>query len=468
MASESTIDDIIKTVERSISYPISCVCQSGVGKSSLINCIFGITEAHVAHNKPGESDIEQEFTSQENKFFVLHDSKGFEPGDVANFKTVHDFIERRSRWELPLKDRIHGVWLCTETPTAGGRIFEAGDERLLKLAHKNQIPIVIVFTQYDRLVRTKRDELEEEEEDLDQSTLDTRSKDEAQRSFEVCVESLHRTMDRLKIPMPHHVKVSGYQEDVSELVTVTRDIVKEQIKGDAWIMWAIAQRASLPLKIEACITGYVVCDSDVSVVADLNSVLDYRRVLTGTVPGFGQMLLRSCLIEVHKDIITCWNFKGEVLNTDEFKQLMLHLIQDVHTKPNVSTAPKFDIISQFVGLVTASSAPIAPPVAILGLTYAFLDWLSNAILENIPDVQRLLIAYTVDLISVLRELFDLTLKPALALTATWEELQEAFETYERSASRQRVHNSIREKVQEGKQILTADGLDRVVRVLVEE
>ena len=44
--------------------------------------------------------------------------------------------------------------------------------------------------------------------------------------------------------------------------------------------------------------------------------------------------------------------------------------------------PNIDIISQFVSLVTAASAPIAPPVAILGLTYLFVQWLSTAVLEN--------------------------------------------------------------------------------------
>jgi hypothetical protein len=46
----------------------------------------------------------------------------------------------------------------------------------------------------------------------------------------------------------------GYEADVSSLVQVTRDLVYEQLKGDAWVMWAIAQRASLPVKIEACVT----------------------------------------------------------------------------------------------------------------------------------------------------------------------------------------------------------------------
>jgi len=44
--------------------------------------------------------------------------------------------------------------------------------------------------------------------------------------------------------------------------------------------------------------------------------------------------------------------------------------------------PNIDIISQFVSLVTAASAPIAPPVAILGLTYVFLQWLSTTVLKN--------------------------------------------------------------------------------------
>ena len=46
----------------------------------------------------------------------------------------------------------------------------------------------------------------------------------------------------------------GHQEDIAELVTVTRDVVLERVKGDAWVLWAIAQRQNLPVKIDACIT----------------------------------------------------------------------------------------------------------------------------------------------------------------------------------------------------------------------
>ncbi|KAF8258009.1 hypothetical protein EI94DRAFT_1670174, partial [Lactarius quietus] len=66
------------------------------------------------------------------------------------FETVCDFVEKRLQKPL-LKDRLHGVWLCVETPTAGGRVFETGDEKLLEFVHEKGVPLVLVFTQYDRL-----------------------------------------------------------------------------------------------------------------------------------------------------------------------------------------------------------------------------------------------------------------------------------------------------------------------------
>ena len=44
---------------------------------------------------------------------------------------------------------------------------------------------------------------------MDPMTLDDRSKKEAQQAFEICTRSLQRTVDNLKIPVPHFVKVSG-------------------------------------------------------------------------------------------------------------------------------------------------------------------------------------------------------------------------------------------------------------------
>jgi hypothetical protein len=131
---------------------------------------------------------------------------------------------------------------------------------------------VLVFTQYDRLVRTKRAELEEAYGNMDETSLRNQSGKDASRAFEKCLASLQRTMMRLNVPMPNCAKVSGklagtalpgidrfpvrpgYQESVSTLVEGTRDVVRERLRGDAWIMWAIAQRASASVKLDACVT----------------------------------------------------------------------------------------------------------------------------------------------------------------------------------------------------------------------
>ena len=63
----------------------------------------------VSHIKPGEADIDEEFSSTQSKFFVLHDSKGFEPGDTTTFDIVTKFISERSK-KKDLKDRLHAIW----------------------------------------------------------------------------------------------------------------------------------------------------------------------------------------------------------------------------------------------------------------------------------------------------------------------------------------------------------------------
>lgn len=107
---------------------------------------------------------------------------------------------------------------------------------------------------------------------MDPTSLRTRSEQDASNAFNTCLRSLQRIMARLNIPMPHCAKVSSkfggtglsgidrllvrptYQGSVSALVEGTRDVVRERLRGDAWIMWAIAQRASPSVKLDACVT----------------------------------------------------------------------------------------------------------------------------------------------------------------------------------------------------------------------
>ena len=63
----------------------------------------------MSDSKAGVSNINTEIISGDNEQFVLHDSQGFEPGEVNNFEIVKNFIERRSA--MPdIKDKIHAIW----------------------------------------------------------------------------------------------------------------------------------------------------------------------------------------------------------------------------------------------------------------------------------------------------------------------------------------------------------------------
>ncbi|KAF8267299.1 hypothetical protein EI94DRAFT_1830198 [Lactarius quietus] len=220
---ERTIDEIIEAVER---FRILVIGRSGVGKSSLINCVFGIKIASVENDKVGYADIEKEFVSEENKLFVLHDSKGFESGDHGNFDTVRSFVEERLQKPL-LKDRIHGIWLCVETPTAGGRVFETGDEKLLEFAHEKGVPLVLVFTQYDRLERTKAKHLRGKP-NMDKTSLRHQSIEDAEEAFETCLKTLKLKPDT---PMPTYAKVSDYIYALAGSLSVVRQwILRDCLK----------------------------------------------------------------------------------------------------------------------------------------------------------------------------------------------------------------------------------------------
>jgi hypothetical protein len=121
-------------------------------------------------------------------------------------------------------------------------------------------------------VKTKEYDLRETRPDMDETSRRSQSVAIAQEAFNTCLESLKVTMEDLRIPTPTYAKVSGmfapfvlpgidcllvregYEKDVASLVQVTTDVAKERVKGDAWVLWSMAQRASLPVKIEACIS----------------------------------------------------------------------------------------------------------------------------------------------------------------------------------------------------------------------
>jgi len=71
------------------------------------------------------------------------------------------------------------------------------------------VPVVVIFTKYDLLIRSRKDELQEDKFSQDQAVLYSESREEAKKSLKKCTDSLSDTMDRMKTPMPCYVQVSS-------------------------------------------------------------------------------------------------------------------------------------------------------------------------------------------------------------------------------------------------------------------
>ncbi|THU94344.1 hypothetical protein K435DRAFT_820013 [Dendrothele bispora CBS 962.96] len=88
------------------------ILLTGIGKSSLISNVFNldIKDIDIAHDRVGEANINHEYISSTNPRFILHDSKGFEPGSENTWAIVENFIRDKCSTDKPLKDRLHTIW----------------------------------------------------------------------------------------------------------------------------------------------------------------------------------------------------------------------------------------------------------------------------------------------------------------------------------------------------------------------
>ena len=66
----------------------------------------------VATDTAGKADINKELKSPQNDRFILHDSRGFEPGEGDNYDVVKAFIESR-RNQPDIRNQLHAIWYAS-------------------------------------------------------------------------------------------------------------------------------------------------------------------------------------------------------------------------------------------------------------------------------------------------------------------------------------------------------------------
>jgi hypothetical protein len=86
------------------------VCgNTGVGKSTLINKVFGVPVTNTSNRTRGVHNVETEITWDDRPDLIIHDSGGFEAGGDHELEAVERFLRDKSN-EIEINKRLHIIW----------------------------------------------------------------------------------------------------------------------------------------------------------------------------------------------------------------------------------------------------------------------------------------------------------------------------------------------------------------------
>ncbi|KAG5351637.1 hypothetical protein C0989_005482 [Termitomyces sp. Mn162] len=210
--------------------------------------VQSVMHIDIADGRAGTADIDREYTSKDNPRFLLHDSKGFEPGITNHWGIVEKFIRQRSKKGLPVEQRLHALW------------YRYGNSDTKK------IPVIVVFTKLDLLyneffLKATRRQDQQNNPSIDHDKV----VEEARGSLRASIEGFRQQFDHLKIrrfswsstyqPL-NYVAVStnqkflGFLQTLEELTEVTRKCLHTE---ETFIPWAVAQRIDPKQKVQTSI-----------------------------------------------------------------------------------------------------------------------------------------------------------------------------------------------------------------------
>ncbi|KAI6019530.1 hypothetical protein BKA83DRAFT_4307267, partial [Pisolithus microcarpus] len=397
--------------------------QPGVGKSALINRVFGIEQASSQDLDPGKVDIEKELISQQNDRFVLHESKGFEPADGVGRNDVKLFIEDRKKREH-VKDQLHAVWLCLRIPMAdlGERLLEDGEETFLRedTSVLENIPTIVVFTKYDKLLTYMRT----------QKKADPNSAAE-QYLREYCIQPIQNIANDAKLSYVAVSSKPGRVQSRDHLIDITYKKVTETFESrlgtpsPVSVATLMAQRTLPRLKIEGSIAV---------------GKQRYWKTLASS-PSFPGHTIRECLRVIHTDIVSVWNFHDSSghLDSESFQEVVVSMVGTIDESPRLTRSDSHDTIAQD----TAPLEPSVPTILPFATGLASARWADDIYYYQMNNLYQSFMAYIVDLIHILEILFTLTANDNQR-SLTRRAIQIAFNAYHYSKMRRYAHAQIRD------------------------
>ncbi|OJU41695.1 MAG: hypothetical protein BGN97_08520 [Microbacterium sp. 69-10] len=116
--------------------------KTGVGKSTLINAVFGETVAPTGIGEP--VTMSEHLYLHNSGFLGLLDTRGLEIGRDTNKLIAELGTYVKQMRKGPLVEQVHVAWYCVRS---ADRRFEATEADFIRRLHELDLPVVVVLTQ---------------------------------------------------------------------------------------------------------------------------------------------------------------------------------------------------------------------------------------------------------------------------------------------------------------------------------
>ncbi|RMZ79504.1 hypothetical protein DV737_g3360, partial [Chaetothyriales sp. CBS 132003] len=231
------------------------VCgKTGVGKSTLINKVFGVemTEESDSYAQ-GVHDINQAFESVNHPGLLIHDSRGWQAGSDKELDLIAKFLRHRAFQKDPAQ-ALHVIWFCVDSDVS--RIEEADKRTFETIAQfSHHVPVFVVGTKKDKLIAYRKLELLEKYMES-AGNFQEASKLAAETADKLAEEQFESLREQLsKIP---HYKADGYscisRDDdigVKHLLNQTLELITDD---RVRLFCVAAQVVDVEQKIDSAIT----------------------------------------------------------------------------------------------------------------------------------------------------------------------------------------------------------------------
>ncbi|KAI9457260.1 hypothetical protein BJY52DRAFT_1150513 [Lactarius psammicola] len=151
-----------------IQFRVLIIGRANAGKTSILQRVCDTTESPIIYRgnekvtldpsiDRGEHKIDDELVFSNHRGYVFHDSRGIESGSEEELEILQEFI-RRKCGERILRSRLHAIWFCVPMDNQRPQL----DLKFVRdICPDQNVPVIVVFTKYDQLLRNVKIHLED-------------------------------------------------------------------------------------------------------------------------------------------------------------------------------------------------------------------------------------------------------------------------------------------------------------------